>query len=83
MKSGFRLPEVVKNPVSFYLAFPPSSAFGTSMHSSLSIPSLLSPTHHFHLHHWTNKRNQQGRPEGRQLNIGEGVSNTKEKRENR
>lgn len=43
MKSGFRLPEVVKNPVSFYLAFPPSSAFGTSIPSSLPTPLSSHP----------------------------------------
>lgn len=38
MKSGFRLPEAVKNPVSFYLGFSPSSAFG------IYIPLLPLPT---------------------------------------
>ena len=46
MKFGFRLPEVVKNPGSFYLAFSPSSAFGICIHSSLPYSlSLLPPPH--------------------------------------
>lgn len=53
MKFGFRLPEVVKNPGSFYLAFSPSSAFGICIHSSLPYSlSPSTPTHHFDLHHW-------------------------------
>lgn len=48
MKSGFRLPEAVKNPVSFYLAFSPSSAFGIyiPLFPPYSFPPT--PTYHFH-----------------------------------